>query len=85
MMSRPHRPTRLTQTPIGAFELMPNHPESDVASWRFSRALEASHRIRSIGVSVASTIKMEADVADVGGLQRFRKEASQLESDARNW
>jgi len=32
MASRPNSPTRLTPTLIGAFELTPNHPESDTAS-----------------------------------------------------
>jgi len=41
----------------------------------------ASRRIRSIGVSVASTKKMEAVVADVGRVQRITKEACHLESD----
>jgi len=41
----------------------------------------ASRQIRSIGVSVASTKKMEAVVADVRRVQRVTKEACHVESD----
>jgi len=40
-----------------------------------------SRRIREIGVSVASTQKMEAVVGDVRRLQLVTKEACHVESD----